>query len=90
MTEMTDSTVLHVKVRIMVSILKKEVAMKLIIQLASLLNLIWRSVVALAFSVRLVDLHENFPLGIKLSSCYLHVSLQIAVDFICKAAQVQR
>ena len=39
-------------------ILKKGVAIKLSIQLASSLNLIWKSVVALAILVRLVD--ENF------------------------------
>ena len=46
------STILHVKVRTKyaeVNILKKEVAIKLNIQLASSLNLIWRSVVSLAF-----------------------------------------
>ena len=44
----------------MAIILKKEVAIKLNIQLTSSLNLIWKSVVALAFLVRLVDLYENF------------------------------
>ena len=50
MAEMTDSTILHVKVRTKyteVNIPKKEVAIKLNIQLASSLNLIWRSAVAL-------------------------------------------
>ena len=54
------STILHVKVRTKyaeVNILKKEVAIKLNIQLASSINLIWRSVVSLAFLVRLVDLY---------------------------------
>ena len=60
------STILHVKVRTKyaeVNILKKEVAIKLNIQLASSINLIWRSVVSLAFLVRLVDLYLaiNFP-----------------------------
>ena len=41
-------------------ILKKGVAIKLSIQLASSLNLIWKSVVALAFLVRLVDM-KTFP-----------------------------
>ena len=81
--------------------------MKLNIQLASSLNFIWRSVVALAFLVRLVNLYENFPHyvialkyitsftfgnieGIKFCICYLHVSLSIAVDFMCTTAQVQK
>ena len=54
------STILHVRVRTKyteVNILKKEVAIKLNIQLASSLNLIWRSVVSLAFFVRLVHLY---------------------------------
>ena len=58
---MSDSTELHVKVRTMVNILKKEVAIKLNIQIARSLNLIWRLVVALAFLVRLIDFYENFP-----------------------------
>ena len=51
----------HVKVRTMVNILKKEVAIKLHIQLASSLTSIWRSVLSLVFLVRLVELYENFP-----------------------------
>ena len=44
----------------MLIILKKEVAIKLNVLLASTLILIWKSVVALAFLVRLVRLYENF------------------------------
>ena len=63
---MFSSAALDVKVRTIAIILKKEVAMKLNIQLASSLNLIWKSlnleaVVALEFLVSLVDLYENFP-----------------------------
>ena len=55
------STVLNVKVRTMEIILKKGgVAIKLSKQLASSLNLIWKSVVALAFLLRLVDM-KTFP-----------------------------
>ena len=41
---MNHSTVLNVIVRTMINILKKKVAIKLNIQLASSVNLIWRSV----------------------------------------------
>ena len=54
------STILHVGVGtkyVEVNILKKEVSIKLNIQLASSLNLNWRSVVSLVFFVRLVHLY---------------------------------
>ena len=63
------STILHVKVirtkYAEVNILKKEVAIKLNIQLASSLNLIWRSVVGV-FGQVCSFVFINFPLFLNL------------------------
>ena len=83
------STILHVKVirtkYAEVNILKKEVAIKLNIQLASSLNLIWRSVVSLAFLVRCRSsfVFTNFPLFLNLWQALLLVKQKYIKLYNC-------